>query len=206
MTSISIVSTDSNFIRLLELEICRLGFSCHTAEKPMNGADLILLDTDIEKDIPLPRSVPVVIFSRREANKLSPTLVKRASAVFSVPFDLMEFRQAITQTLLRHAAPAGLPKKPRRNGKLQLVLEPENLTVSVNGGEFIKLSPTEYKLLELLNKNRGRPIDAPQAAGILTPGESNKFNVYICYLRRKLEKGNFRIIRTVRGRGYCIDA
>ena len=206
MTSISIVSTEPNLIRLLELEIGRLGFSCHTSAKPMNGAELILLDADIEKDVTLPRSIPVMIFSRREVKELPPPLVKRAAVVFSVPFDLMEFRQAVMHTLISHPAPATIPKKPRRKGKLQLIWDPENLAVSVNGGEFIKLSPTEYKLLQLLSENRGHPIGAEQAAGILTPGESNKFNVYICYLRRKLENGNLRIIRTVRGRGYCIDA
>ena len=38
-------------------------------------------------------------------------------------------------------------------------------------------------------------------------GESaaNKLEVYICYLRRKTETGDgYRLIRTVRGKGYCI--
>ena len=43
------------------------------------------------------------------------------------------------------------------------------------------------------------------ALPILGNTESNKYNVYICYLRKKLEQGSIRLIRTIRGGGYLLQ-
>jgi len=206
MTDICIVSTDPHLSCLLELEMTRMGFSCQLSSKPMSGVGLILLDADTGRDTGLPRTIPIVMITRQAGGEIPPALVKRAAHVLTFPFDLAEFRKTVVQTLVHHTTPTKPPKKPRRNGRIHLLFDAEAMSVSVNGGEYIKLSPTEYRILRLLNDNRGNPVDARQAADILKAGESNQFNVYICYLRRKLEKGNLRIIRTVRGRGYCIDA
>ena len=81
----------------------------------------------------------------------------------------------------------------------------------VTGEEFDKscLSETEAKLLEVLLENRGHPV-SPQVLSKRVWGrdsiKSNIVNVYIRYLREKLEKGSAnRIIFTVRGQGYKIN-
>ena len=149
--------------------------------------------------------MPVVVFSRRPESELAPTLVKRAACVLPIPFDLLAFRQELTKNLIHPTSSVGRKKKESPTQTRQILTDPDNLSVSVGGGEPIHLSLTEFKLLQLLLDHRGRPVSAADAADILAPGKSNTFNVYICFLRRKLEKGEVRIIRTVRGEGYCID-
>jgi two-component system response regulator MprA len=71
----------------------------------------------------------------------------------------------------------------------------------------IELSPTEYELLALfLHRPRQvltRDIILERVWGIDFEGSSNVLEVYIGYLRSKLEaKGETRLIHTVRGVGY----
>jgi len=77
------------------------------------------------------------------------------------------------------------------------------------GGRTIDLSPKEYALLEYLLRNPGTPV--PRASIIeevwRMHGDSltNVVDVYINYLRRKIDTGSDRpLIRTIRGIGYQI--
>jgi len=80
--------------------------------------------------------------------------------------------------------------------------------VSRNGRE-IELSPREYSLLEFLLRNPGRPVSRTaiieEVRGMDGAAITNVVDVYINYLRRKLDCGADRpLIRTVRGVGYQI--
>ncbi|MGQ9571771.1 MAG: response regulator transcription factor [Dehalococcoidia bacterium] len=76
-------------------------------------------------------------------------------------------------------------------------------------GRFIELSPKEFALLEFLMRNEGRVVTRTQILDHLwgydhTP-ESNLIDVYISYLRRKVDKGHpLRLIGTARGVGYFL--
>jgi two-component system response regulator MprA len=77
------------------------------------------------------------------------------------------------------------------------------------GAREIQLSRTEYQLLELLMANQGkvlsRDIIFDKVWGYDFGPESNSLDVYVGYLRRKLEAdGEPRIIHTVRGVGYVM--
>lgn len=76
-------------------------------------------------------------------------------------------------------------------------------------GREIELSPKEYALLEYLLRKPGRPV--PRASIVeevwRMHGDSltNVVDVYINYLRRKIDAGSERpLIRTIRGVGYQI--
>jgi len=75
-------------------------------------------------------------------------------------------------------------------------------------GERVELSPTEYRLLEVLTRNAGRALSRPvllsRVWGYDDEPESNAVDLYIHYLRRKL--GGAVTISTVRGVGYRLDA
>jgi two-component system response regulator MprA len=89
-----------------------------------------------------------------------------------------------------------------------LVMEPSLVEVR-RGGRRLELTRTEYQLLELFLRNPRRVLTR---AVIFTHvwgydfGEgSNSLDVYIGYLRRKLEAdGEPRLIQTVRGFGYAL--
>ena len=77
------------------------------------------------------------------------------------------------------------------------------------GGRAITLSRTEYQLLELLLSNPKRVLSRDvifeKVWGYDFGPDSNSLDVYIGYLRRKLEtNGEPRLIHTVRGVGYVM--
>jgi len=76
-------------------------------------------------------------------------------------------------------------------------------------GREITLSRTEYQLLELLLANPKRVLSRDvifeKVWGYDFGPDSNSLDVYIGYLRRKLETdGSKRLIHTVRGVGYVL--
>ena len=77
------------------------------------------------------------------------------------------------------------------------------------GGRDIPLTRTEYQLLELLLANPKRVLSRDvifeKVWGYDFGPDSNSLDVYIGYLRRKLEtNGEKRLIHTVRGVGYVM--
>jgi DNA-binding response OmpR family regulator len=76
-------------------------------------------------------------------------------------------------------------------------------------GRAIELSPKEFSLLELLMRNQGRVLTRTQILdhiwGYDYAADSNLVDVYVAYLRRKVDRGGSRrLIRTVRGVGYAL--
>ncbi|MCH8051071.1 MAG: response regulator transcription factor [Chloroflexi bacterium] len=76
-------------------------------------------------------------------------------------------------------------------------------------GTPIDLSPKEFSLLEFLMRNQGRVVTRTQILdhlwGYDFATDSNLVDVYVAYLRRKVDKGHdHKLIRTVRGVGYAL--
>ena len=98
--------------------------------------------------------------------------------------------------------------------------DPQELTVddltldlrrrrALRDGRQIELSPKEFSLLEFLMRNQGRVVTRTQILdhlwGYDFATDSNLVDVYVAYLRRKVDKGNHaKLIRTVRGVGYAL--
>jgi DNA-binding response OmpR family regulator len=76
-------------------------------------------------------------------------------------------------------------------------------------GRSIELSPKEFSLLEFLMRNQGRVVTRTQILdhlwGYDFATDSNLVDVYVAYLRRKVDKDTSnKLIRTVRGVGYAL--
>ncbi|HYR94273.1 MAG TPA: response regulator transcription factor [Methylomirabilota bacterium] len=89
-----------------------------------------------------------------------------------------------------------------------LQLDRDEMTAH-RGAREIPLSRTEYQLLELLLANprrvMSRDVIFEKVWGYDFGPDSNSLDVYIGYLRRKLEQdGEPRLIHTVRGVGYVM--
>ena len=90
-----------------------------------------------------------------------------------------------------------------------LQLFPASRRVS-RGGRDLALTAREYQLLLLLLEHRGQVLSREQILRRVWPdqqqgGASNVIEVYVRYLRQKLEQGGARrLLHTVRGRGYCL--
>jgi DNA-binding response OmpR family regulator len=78
------------------------------------------------------------------------------------------------------------------------------------GRRQIDLTRTEYAILELLARNAGRIVTRDAMIEGIWGGnsdiESNTLDSFVRLLRAKIEEpGEVRLIRTVRGVGYCLD-
>jgi two-component system, OmpR family, response regulator MprA len=91
-----------------------------------------------------------------------------------------------------------------------LVLEPQAHRAS-RAGRALNLSPTEFKVLELLMRNAGHVLSREtimeRVWGLDADPASNVVDVYVHYLRRKVDRGFERpLIHTVRSLGYVLRA
>jgi two-component system, OmpR family, response regulator len=91
-----------------------------------------------------------------------------------------------------------------------LVIDPAAHTVSRRGVQ-IDLSPREFSLLEYLARRGGEVVRRSEILDHVWAydyeGMSNVVDVYVGYLRKKLEKPfGSRVIRAVRGVGYVLEA
>jgi DNA-binding response OmpR family regulator len=86
-------------------------------------------------------------------------------------------------------------------------LNPANHHAS-RGGESLNLTPREYRLLELLMRNKGRTVSRntiiPSVWGVGTDITENTLEVFICTLRLKIDSREPKLIHTVRGFGYVM--
>ncbi len=81
--------------------------------------------------------------------------------------------------------------------------------VVTRGGVEVDLSAKEFSILECLMRNSGSVLSRERIGssvwGYDYMGDSNIVDVYVRYLRKKLDEGHdVKLIRTVRGVGYCI--
>lgn len=118
------------------------------------------------------------------------------------PFSLQELR-ARCRALLRRSS-----RVPEALVQVQdLALNRMERTVE-RGGQRIKLTNREYALLEQLVLEKGRCVTRLtllERVWGLSSSATNVVDVYVNYLRRKLDEGGkAHLIETVRGQGYRI--
>lgn len=89
-----------------------------------------------------------------------------------------------------------------------ITINDEQHRVSFNGEE-IDLSPTEYRLLQILMEKKGRVLSKKllldEVWGITFESESTVTDTYISYLRKKFHRDGFEGIKTIRGVGFQIQ-
>ena len=88
-----------------------------------------------------------------------------------------------------------------------LTLEPAGQEVR-RSGALIELSPTEFRLLHYLMTNAGVVVSKAQILANVWDydfdGSENVVELYIGYLRRKIDDGHPPLIHTRRGAGYVL--
>jgi two-component system response regulator MprA len=122
------------------------------------------------------------------------------------PFALEELLARV-RALLRRADPVDpVDRDPLTFADLQL--DPANRAVTRNG-RMVDLTRTEFELLAVLLRSATRVVTRSvlftEVWGYDFGTRSNSLDVYIGYLRRKLEaEGEPRLVHTVRGVGYVL--
>jgi two-component system OmpR family response regulator len=91
----------------------------------------------------------------------------------------------------------------------ELVLDEESYEVR-RAGRLIELTATEFELLRFLMRNPRRVMSKAQILDRVWSydfgGRSSIVEIYISYLRKKIDAGDTPMIHTVRGVGYMIKA
>ena len=124
------------------------------------------------------------------------------------PFSLEELVARLRGLIRRSMLTASEEEDPRLVVG-DLVLDEDSHEVS-RSGEQVDLTATEFELLRYLMRNPRRVLSKTQILDRVWNydfgGKSSVVEIYISYLRRKIDAGRKPMIHTVRGAGYMLKA
>ena len=150
--------------------------------------------------------VPVIFLTAKDAlDDRVGGLTAGGDDYVTKPFSLEEL-VARLRALLRRSGATTL----RNESQLvvgDLTLDEDSHEVS-RGGELINLTATEFELLRYLMRNPRRVLSKAQILDRVWNydfgGQANVVELYISYLRKKIDAGRAPMIHTMRGAGYVL--
>ncbi|RJG18888.1 response regulator transcription factor [Paenibacillus thiaminolyticus] len=224
MTSILLVEDEHNVSEFLQLELQHEGYDVTVAQDGEQALDyfrqqewnLILLDwmiprlngLEVCRRIRKTSDVPIILLTARDyiGDKIA-GLDTGADDYITKPFEIEELLARI-RTVLRRQNPSWHAASPEVYQVDSLSIDVKKRRVS-REGEQIDLTQREFDLLLYLMEHQGEVISREQLLsdvwGYDFAGETNVVDVYIRYLRNKLDRTyKPKLIHTVRGVGYVL--
>jgi len=217
------IEDEPAIVRVLQRGITAHGYTMRAVESGEDGVilaasepvDLVLLDISLPgmdghhtlaQLRAIRRDMPIIMLTARDdlANKVS-ALESGADDYLTKPFALEELIARI-RALTRRADLAQSTVLESGDLKLDLVARR-----CWRGSMPVELSSREFALLEYFLRNAGRLLTRQQILAAIWEydfdPESNVVDVYVRYLRRKLDRpGEPSVITTLRGAGYRMEA
>ncbi len=220
MTRVLVIDDEPSILRALRINLTARNYEVSTASDGTSGLaaiarerpDAVILDlglpdmdgTQVIHGVRGWSATPIIVLSvwGAEHQKVA-ALDAGADDYVTKPFGMDELLARL-RAAVRRAAPA--PDEP--------VVTTQDFTVDLaakrvtRDGADVRLTPTEWQLLEILVRNRGRLITQKQLLqdvwGPSYGSESNYLRVYVAQLRRKLEPepSRPRYLLTEPGMGY----
>jgi two-component system, OmpR family, KDP operon response regulator KdpE len=222
MTSVLVIDDEASILRALRINLTAREYVVHTASDGTAGLrsassdrpDVIILDlglpdmdgAEVIRGIRGWSQVPIIVLSAREqeADKVA-ALDAGADDFVTKPFGMDEL-------LARLRAAARRATSTTRD---EPVVTTADFTVDLaakrvrrTDGTDVRLTPTEWEILEMLARHRGRLVTAKQLLrevwGQQYESETHYLRVYLAQLRRKLEPDSARPVHllTEPGMGY----
>lgn len=219
--SVLIVDDDAKIVQLLQTYFNKDGFTTYTAGDGLaalqvaqeHKPDIMVLDLmlpnldgrEVCRRIRRNSDLPIIMLTARdeESDRLV-GLEIGADDYVTKPFSPKEV-VARAKVILRRVHKAVMPNSLIKVGQLTIDLERHQVT---NGGRIVELTPTEFKLLEVLAVNAGRVFSrlqiVEQTQGYAFEGYERTIDAHVKNLRRKIEINPKapRYIQTVYGIGY----
>jgi two-component system, OmpR family, KDP operon response regulator KdpE len=221
VTRVLVIDDEPSILRALKINLSARKYDVSTAADGASGLaavardhpDVLILDlglpdmdgTEVISGVRGWTSIPIIVLSvwGQESQKVA-ALDAGADDYVTKPFGMDELLARL-RAAVRRASPA--PDEP--------VVKTDHFTVDLAAKRVIRgeggdarLTPTEWQLLEVLVRNRGRLVTQRQLLqevwGPAYETESNYLRVYIAQLRRKLEPeaSRPRYFLTEPGMGY----
>lgn len=223
MTRILIIEDEEKIARFTELELVHEGYEVVKSNNGRDGLeivengniDLVLLDImipeinglEVLRRIRKFSELPVIMLTARDAvmDKVS-GLDAGADDYITKPFAIEELLARIRTALKRKVVVKEEKKDVISCGDLLLDKGRHKVTFKDNE---IELTKREFDLLQTLMENKNivltRDVLMEKVCGYDYIGETNVIDVYIRYLRAKIDDAfNKKVIYTVRGVGYVI--
>ena len=220
---ILIIEDEEKIARFVELELKHEGNEVEKTfdgreglEKALSGCfDLILLDVmlpglnglEVLRRLRMEKDTPVIMLTARDAvmDKVS-GLDAGADDYITKPFAIEELLARI-RVALKKRGPVAVAPAHTLSIK-GVTLDEDRYEVTVNG-EPVELTNREFELLRTLMRNKNIVLDREklmnQVCGYDYIGETNIIDVYIRYLRTKIDdRYGIKLIHTVRGVGYVV--
>jgi two-component system KDP operon response regulator KdpE len=220
VTRVLVIDDEAPILRALQINLAARQYEVAVASDGTSGLeamardrpDVLILDlglpdmdgTEVIKGVRGWTSTPIIVLSAwgQESQKVA-ALDAGADDYVTKPFGMDELLARL-RAAVRRAVPA--PDEP--------VISAGDFTVDlaakrvVRAGADVRLTPTEWQLLEVLARNRGRLVSQRQLLqevwGPAYQTEGNYLRVYVAHLRRKLEQdpARPRHLLTEPGMGY----
>ena len=223
---ILIIEDEKNLARFVSLELQHEGYSVVVETNGRLGLqtaldddfDLILLDLmlpdmdgfEITRRLRLEKDTSIIMMTARDSiMDIVAGLDRGADDYIVKPFAIEELLARLRAVLRR------VELENEQNGNKQTTLTYRDLTIEKEnrvvrrGDEIIELTKREYELLLTLMENinvvLARDTLLKKVWGYETQIETNVVDVYIRYLRNKIDRpGEDSYIQTVRGTGYVM--
>jgi DNA-binding response OmpR family regulator len=226
MSRILLVEDEDKIARVLQLELEHDGYKVTIAKDGRSGLELALTNPGFDLillDIMLPELSGIEVLRRiRQADSTIPIILltardtvparvsgldQGANDYVTKPFAIEELLARI-RNLLRQKSLIAQPQLEHLIKIDDLVMNLKSREVR-RGAKPIELTPTEFELLRFLIEHKGevksREEIITQVWGYDFVGDTNVVDVYIRYLRQKIDEGfSFKLIRTIRGIGYMV--
>ncbi|MGC3994576.1 MAG: response regulator transcription factor [Propionicimonas sp.] len=224
-TAIRVLTVDdeTSLTELLSMALRYEGWEVSTAESGLSAVktarevrpdaivlDMMLPDFDglevmrrIRAEQP---DVPVIFLTAKDAlDDRIGGLTAGGDDYVTKPFSLEELVARLRALLRRSGATTLRNESQLVVGDLTLDEDSHEVT---RGGEVINLTATEFELLRYLMRNPRRVLSKAQILDRVWNydfgGQANVVELYISYLRKKIDAGRPPMIHTMRGAGYVL--
>ena len=221
MTKVVVIDDEDAICRALRINLTARSYDVAVARDGASGLamvarerpDAIILDlglpdmdgTDVITGVRGWTNTPILVLSAREheAAKVK-ALDAGADDYVTKPFGMDELLARLRAAVRRGSSGPDVPSVVTDDFVVDLAAK----RVTLAGGGDVRLTPTEWQLLEILARNRGLLVSQRQLLqdvwGPSYETESNYLRVYVAQLRRKLEPDPTRprYLLTEPGMGY----
>jgi len=221
MTSVLVIDDETALLRALRINLSARDYTVHTATDGISGLavmardhpDVVIVDlglpdmdgTDVIAGIRGWSTAPIIVLSARgeEAQKVH-ALDAGADDYVTKPFGMNELLARLRAATRRIGPTTDEPIVDVGD----FVIDLASKRVALRGGEPVRVTPTEWQLLEVLARHRGRLVTSRQLLqqvwGPAYETETHYLRVYMAQLRRKLESdpARPRHLLTEPGMGY----